>query len=50
MTLVPQSTALLANYPNPFKPGDVDTLIGLPEGSDVQLRIYDTQGRMVRHL
>ena len=26
VTLVPQSTALLANYPNPFKSGDVDTL------------------------
>ena len=48
-TLVPQSTALLANYPNPFNP---ETWIPyrLAEGSDVQLRIYDTQGRLVRHL
>jgi hypothetical protein len=48
-TLVPQSTALLANYPNPFNP---ETWIPyrLAKSSDVQLRIYDTQGRMVRHL
>ena len=48
-TLVPQSTALLANYPNPFNP---ETWIPyrLATGSDVQLRIYDTHGRMVRHL
>ena len=48
-TLVPKSTALLANYPNPFNP---ETWIPyrLAKGSDVQLRIYDTQGRMVRHL
>jgi hypothetical protein len=48
-TLVPQSTALLANYPNPFNP---ETWIPyrLAKGSDVQLRIYDTQGRLVRHL
>ncbi len=48
-TLVPKSTALLANYPNPFNP---ETWIPyrLATGSDVQLRIYDTQGRLVRHL
>ena len=48
-TLVPQSTALLANYPNPFNP---ETWIPyrIATGSDVQLRIYDTQGRLVRHL
>ena len=48
-TLVPKSTALLANYPNPFNP---ETWIPyrLAKGSDVQLRIYDTQGRLVRHL
>ena len=48
-TLVPQSTALLANYPNPFNP---ETWIPyrLAKGSDVQLRIYDTQGRLVRYL
>ena len=49
VTLVPQSTALLANYPNPFNP---ETWIPyrLAKGSDVQLRIYDTQGRMVHYL
>ena len=48
-TLVPKSTALLANYPNPFNP---ETWIPyrLATGSDVQLRIYDTHGRLVRHL
>ena len=48
-TLVPQSTALLANYPNPFNP---ETWIPyrLAKQSVVQLRIYDTQGRLVRHL
>ena len=49
VTLVPKSTALMANYPNPFNP---ETWIPyrLATGSDVQLRIYDTQGRLVRHL
>ena len=49
VTLVPKSTTLLANYPNPFNP---ETWIPyrLAKSSDVQLRIYDTQGRMVRHL
>ena len=48
-TLVPKSTMLLANYPNPFNP---ETWIPyrLAEGSDVQLHIYDTQSRLVRHL
>ncbi|MDE0683302.1 MAG: dockerin type I domain-containing protein, partial [Candidatus Poribacteria bacterium] len=48
-TLVPKSTALLANYPNPFNP---ETWIPyrLATSSDVQLHIYDTQGRLVRHL
>ena len=48
-TLVPKSTVLLANYPNPFNP---ETWIPyrLAKGSDVQLRIYDTQGRIVRSL
>ena len=49
VTLVPKSTVLLANYPNPFNP---ETWIPyrLATSSDVQLRIYDTQGRLVRHL
>ena len=48
-TLVPKSTMLLANYPNPFNP---ETWIPyrLAKSSDVQLRIYDTQGRLMRHL
>ena len=48
-TLVPKSTALMANYPNPFNP---ETWIPyrLAKSSDVQLHIYDTQGRLVRHL
>ncbi len=48
-TLVPKSTALLANYPNPFNP---ETWIPyrLAKQSVVQISIYDTQGRLVRHL
>ena len=43
------TSTLLANYPNPFNP---ETWIPyrLAKSSDVQLRLYDTQGRLVRHL
>lgn len=47
--LVPQETALLANFPNPFNP---ETWIPyrLAEASDVKVTIYDTRGTLVRQL
>ena len=47
--LVPESTALLANYPNPFNP---ETWIPyqLSKASDVTVHIYATDGRVVRTL
>ncbi len=46
---VPENTALLHNYPNPFNP---ETWIPyqLSEPGDVRLTIYDIQGRVVRAL
>ena len=45
----PTATALLPNYPNPFNP---ETWIPyhLANAADVQIRIYDTKGIMVRQL
>ena len=45
--MVPEKTALLANYPNPFNP---ETWIPyhLANDAEVQLTIYDTQGAVVR--
>ena len=47
--LTPEKTALLANYPNPFNP---ETWIPyqLSQKSDVQVRIYTTNGALVRTL
>ena len=47
--LTPKETALLPNYPNPFNP---ETWIPyhLVNAADVQIRIYDTKGVMVREL
>ncbi len=47
--LVPEETALLANYPNPFNP---ETWIPyqLATPADVTLTIYDMNGQMVRHI
>ena len=46
---IPEETALLSNYPNPFNP---ETWIPyqLAEPTDVTLTIYDIQGRVVRTL
>ena len=46
---VPETTALLPNYPNPFNP---ETWIPyqLAEAADVMLTIYDIYGRVVRDL
>ena len=48
-SLIPEKTALLANYPNPFNP---ETWIPyhLAEAGVVEMRIYDQWGRVVRHL
>ena len=47
--MAPNTTHLLANYPNPFNP---ETWIPyqLAEPTDVTVTIYDIQGRVVRHL
>ena len=48
-SLLPKTTALLANYPNPFNP---ETWIPyhLANASDVQVTIYDAWGGVVRTL
>ena len=48
-SLIPEETALLHNYPNPFNP---ETWIPyqLARAADVTLTIYDTQGMPVRQL
>ena len=48
-SLIPEETALLANYPNPFNP---ETWIPyqLAESAEVTLTIYDMNGEIVRHL
>ena len=48
-SLIPEETALLANYPNPFNP---ETWIPyqLAEPAEVRLTIYDMNGEMVRRL
>ena len=47
--LIPDETALLSNYPNPFNP---ETWIPyqLATSADVTLTIYDVRGVMVRRL
>ena len=48
-TLIPEETALLRNYPNPFNP---ETWIPyqLAESAEVTLTIYDMNGQLVRRL
>ena len=48
-SLIPEETALLANYPNPFNP---ETWIPyqLAESAEVTLKIYDMNGHLVRRL
>ena len=48
-SLIPEDTALLANYPNPFNP---ETWIPyqLAESAEVTLTIYDMNGHLVRRL
>ena len=48
-SLIPEETAMLANYPNPFNP---ETWIPyqLAESAEVTLTIYDMNGQLVRRL
>ena len=48
-SLIPEETALLANYPNPFNP---ETWIPyqLSEPAEVMLTIYDMNGQVIRRL
>ena len=48
-SLIPEETALLANYPNPFNP---ETWIPyqLADSAEVMLTIYDMNGQIVRRL
>ena len=48
-SLIPEETALLRNYPNPFNP---ETWIPyqLAESAEVTLTIYDMNGRLMRRL
>ena len=48
-SLIPEETALLANYPNPFNP---ETWIPyqLAESAEVTLTIYDMNGKIARRL
>ena len=48
-SLIPEETALLANYPNPFNP---ETWIPyqLAESAEVTLTIYDMNGELIRRL
>ena len=48
-SLIPEETALLTNYPNPFNP---ETWIPyqLAESAEVTLTIYDINGQLVRRL
>ena len=48
-SLIPEETALLHNYPNPFNP---ETWIPyqLAESAEVTLTIYDMNGQVVRRL
>jgi len=52
LELRPTRVALQQNQPNPFRPGERGTRIGfdLPRSTDVQLRILDVGGRVVRTL
>ena len=49
ITLLPDETVLLANYPNPFNP-ETWVPYQLAEPSTVTLHIYDVRGAVVRHL
>ena len=47
--LIPKSTVLLANYPNPFNP-ETWLPYQLANDAEVAMRIYSSAGHLVRHL
>ena len=49
MAEIPESTALLPNYPNPFNP-ETWLPYHLAKDADVTLTVYDVRGNMVREL
>lgn len=46
---IPESYALLPNFPNPFNP-NTEIPYQLPEAEDVSIRIYNLQGQFIRDL
>lgn len=46
---LPRNLVLHQNYPNPFNPATT-LLFGLPQASEVSLRVYDSMGRHVQTL
>ena len=49
LSLIPKTTLLLPNYPNPFNP-ETWMPYHLAKASEVQITIYDARGRIVRSL
>ena len=47
--LIPKRTVLLANYPNPFNP-ETWLPYQLANDAEVEIHIYSSAGRLVRHL
>ncbi|AXJ01553.1 Por secretion system C-terminal sorting domain-containing protein [Cyclonatronum proteinivorum] len=46
---LPRSLVLHQNYPNPFNPATT-LFFGLPDAAEVNLRVYDSTGRLVQTL
>jgi hypothetical protein len=46
---IPQVTELKSIYPNPFNPS-ANISFGLAKSSDVEFRIYNSRGQMVRNM
>ncbi|MDP8206385.1 MAG: FG-GAP-like repeat-containing protein [Candidatus Electryonea clarkiae] len=46
---IPTEYSIAAAYPNPFNP-DLNIVIGLPETSDLDLKVYNIQGQLIKIL